>query len=704
MTQNDDAAMAASLKPFNLSIGVIPADTVYIRPSVTQVTANLNVPMHTLVGTGPVLSDTFSKPRYSDSAFEDSGLLMNSQRPSRSRFAYAGLHELEMPELRLVGTGWHIQYHVTVTTKCICIAGAYLNDGWVPVWVGLPTNDEVHGDAEMDRAADATTVVVKLGRGRDCKLVRVQPQLTPPSDYKKLLKETAADPGSDQGILGGPLTPQKLCCIATVQSISPLTLPGYGIVTWEGRKYCAYSVGYVVPELIDPNDTCHYQLVPWSRDVADWSIEWLLRECPDFVCMHDGFGYNIGRLAAHCSPKYNKLFMRVNLGKTSTGIDTAIPGCTVESISLASIAKTLGVEDKSKSPAMNVDPNDLAYDYTEVAKRSKCIKEIIALSVITKSPLTDCTRFISGTLMTNLTSTHRLSIRMIMDRSPKPPRTCKYQGATVLHPVKGLHHNVEVYDFNSLYPNIMISANTSVETVRAIDLENPAIASNSLYGAAGTSTSGMSSVHTAATVTAIGRWLIMLASCIAKVVGCYVLYGDTESVFLKAASQSRSATFRDQPLAPSNVSSTFVAIFHDILKHTPFTCIKFSHEKTYELLTLVKPKMYYGVHTVIDKQSRKVVRVSDAKGLAMKRRDCIAIARVSSKRACEIICREGVERCLTSLAQLIFNVSTYIDTHQFTLAEASLERKRDGIVYYVFVDDSGDARMVPVDFDDISNC
>ncbi|RKO84015.1 hypothetical protein BDK51DRAFT_49490 [Blyttiomyces helicus] len=373
--------------------------------------------------------------------------------------------------------------------------------------------------------------------------------------------------------------------------------------------------------------------------------------------MHNGFGYDIGRLAAHCSPKYSKLFMRVNLGKTSKGIDMAIPGCTVvdtwwflhklhgsdyESTSLASIAKKLGVEDKSKSPAMNVDPNDLAYNYTEMA------------------------------------------VYNVQDAN-----LC-LQGATVLHPVKGLHHNVEVCHFNSLYPNIMISANTSVETVRAIDLDDPAVQdelaeagitsmvfdgavywdtdnvvvrsghnlvvvdhitkgvqpsfleyltterSSIKRSAAGASTSGMGSVHTAATVTAIARWLIMLASFIGKVVGCKVLYGDTDSVFLKAASQPGSATSSDQPLAPSNASSTFVAIFHGILKHTPFTRIKFSHGKTYKSLILVKPKI------------------------------------------------------------------TYMDKNQFTLAEASLESKQDGIVYYLFVDDSGDSRMVPVDFDDTS--
>ena len=39
-----------------------------------------------------------------------------------------------------------------------------------------------------------------------------------------------------------------------------------------------------------------------------------------------------------------------------------------------------------------------------------------------------------------------------------------YKGAVVLDPVKGLHKNVLVFDFASLYPNIMLSFNLSPET------------------------------------------------------------------------------------------------------------------------------------------------------------------------------------------------------------------------------------------------
>ncbi|KAI8614206.1 hypothetical protein BC830DRAFT_403880 [Chytriomyces sp. MP71] len=105
----------------------------------------------------------------------------------------------------------------------------------------------------------------------------------------------------------------------------------------------------------------------------------------------------------------------------------------------------------------------------KIAQKSKCIEEIIAITVITKSPVSDTTRFISGTLMTNLTSTHTLS------RSAELPRTGKYKGTEVLTPVRGYHTNIDVHDFKSLYPNIMILANVSVETVCVADTADPVV-------------------------------------------------------------------------------------------------------------------------------------------------------------------------------------------------------------------------------------
>ncbi|KAI8620184.1 hypothetical protein BC830DRAFT_1100637 [Chytriomyces sp. MP71] len=63
----------------------------------------------------------------------------------------------------------------------------------------------------------------------------------------------------------------------------------------------------------------------------------------------------------------------------------------------------------------------------------------------------------------------------MMDWSAEPPRTGKYKGAEVRTPVRGYHTSIDLHDFKSLYPNIMISANISVETVCIADVADPVV-------------------------------------------------------------------------------------------------------------------------------------------------------------------------------------------------------------------------------------
>jgi DNA polymerase I len=162
-----------------------------------------------------------------------------------------------------------------------------------------------------------------------------------------------------------------------------------------------------------------------------------------------------------------------------------------------------------------------------------------------------------------------------------PPRResahMTYQGGMVLQPEPGLHHDVAVLDFKSMYPSIIIKYNLSLETVRedgtieegrepgflprALErlLEERARArseaerspegsterrvleakqralkriANAIYGYTGWSGARWYAPHVAAAITAKGREIISSVISKARGLGLRVIYGDTDSVFV----------------------------------------------------------------------------------------------------------------------------------------------------------------------------
>lgn len=175
-----------------------------------------------------------------------------------------------------------------------------------------------------------------------------------------------------------------------------------------------------------------------------------------------------------------------------------------------------------------------------------------------------------------------------------------YKGAIVLEPRKGIHEDVAVLDFTSMYPNIMIKYNVgpdtyvSPEEVKTIDREDywtapevnhkfrkeppgffkevltklldvrrqvrrvmnkflPGtpeyrvlderqkalkVLANAMYGYQGWSAARWYCREAAEAITAWGRQTIVKAIDIAKSLGLEVLYGDTDSIFLRGSRES----------------------------------------------------------------------------------------------------------------------------------------------------------------------
>ncbi len=191
---------------------------------------------------------------------------------------------------------------------------------------------------------------------------------------------------------------------------------------------------------------------------------------------------------------------------------------------------------------------------------------------------------------------------------PKGGGEKSFEGGFVLPPVKGLHEDVITLDFSSMYPSIMISFNVSPDTfvdsreVRGEDLyiapelghgfrkspdgffkkimsdlivrrrklkaemaryakdsveyrlfniqqQSIKILTNSFYGYTGWSAAKFYKRECAEATTAWGRYFIRRTVGIAQELGLEVIYGDTDSVFVKLPAgnfEDREAVIREK--------------------------------------------------------------------------------------------------------------------------------------------------------------
>lgn len=159
-----------------------------------------------------------------------------------------------------------------------------------------------------------------------------------------------------------------------------------------------------------------------------------------------------------------------------------------------------------------------------------------------------------------------------------------YTGAVVLEPLPGIHEKVVLLDFSSMYPSIMISFNISPDTVaegdedayvapfvghrfrkspdgffkrillelierrkrikeelernydplKDVEQQTLKILTNSFYGYTGWSSARWYRRECAEATTAWGRYFILKAVEIANSMGLQVIYGDTDSLFVKS--------------------------------------------------------------------------------------------------------------------------------------------------------------------------
>lgn len=640
---------------------------------------------------------------------------------------------------------------------------ALIEEGWVPSWTGI---DKEH------RSVSCTHVLIRMAREQRRSWHSLYVNLQAPEGMRHLVKHTAVSPGSCVDVLPSLTSDMSRLRGAAIMGIAPFSRPGLGIgqplpllthpravgldieqstfyrdglfplphdplisiaiVTWDNEYLCGYVPGTCDLAKCCPTPRHRVTQFEDSRALADWAMQYLLLRLPDFICIHNGFKYDISVLAAHCSNMYSRYFVELNLGKSERGYDLAIPGSTVidtflflqklhnaehPSLGLDALAQGIGERGKLGHPSMRIDVSDTEVDLTQmirynlhdaylhvrVAFETRCIEEICTMCAVFKSPISDITRFISGTSVCSMASSYALSEGCLVDWSDEMWQDVSFKGGYVLDPVAGLHRSVHVLDFASMYPSIMIAANLSPETMYPVeessqfrefearydlacvpepgelhvrwDSERVVMRSSNTIFYSDLLVDGISrkmcrdliarrrrlpdkstaegwtlKIGTNSIYGVFGSPISGLSSILAAIavtgIGRLLLSRLVEIATEEGCKVLYGDTDSIFVSSPSGSVTCLLEAYARWSSGTPFSGVHLEFDKLYDELILVRRKMYYG-------QGRDVGVVM--KGMASKRRDRPDISREALQHVCETICsHDTCDNALTA------SISTYL--------------------------------------------
>jgi DNA polymerase I len=332
------------------------------------------------------------------------------------------------------------------------------------------------------------------------------------------------------------------------------------------------------------------------------------------------------------------------------------------------------------------------------------------LSKMIRIPLDDITRMGRGKQVDWLLMSEAFKLGEI---APNPAEySHPYEGAFVLEPERGLHENVVCLDFASMYPSIMIAFNISPDTLttkecdcyvapevghkflkkpdgffkkilkmlieKRKELKNQLkkldygsleytllnvrqealkILTNSFYGYTGWSMARWYCRECAEATTAWGRHFIKTSAKIAEEMGFKVLYGDTDSIFVKNQ---------------KNVGELKRDVEKLVRRLSEELPIQIEVDEYYQAIFFVEKKRYAGY----TEDGRVIV-----KGLEVRRGDWCELAKKIQKDVIEIILKEkNPEKAVKLVKEVIdgikkgeFDIEEYVIYKSLTRKPTSYE-------------------------------
>jgi DNA polymerase delta subunit 1 len=153
------------------------------------------------------------------------------------------------------------------------------------------------------------------------------------------------------------------------------------------------------------------------------------------------------------------------------------------------------------------------------------------------------------------------------------------------------------------------------------------VVANSIYGQLGSRTSPIRKMCIAACTTAVGRRSLLFAKSIVEADGAEVVYGDTDSIFVKFPGKDLPGAIKAGQEAASKITS--------LCPHSAFVI---GYEKTFYPFILFCRKRYVGMKYEEDPSPTKCKRAS--MGIVLKRRDNAPIVKDVYGGALDIILEE----------------------------------------------------------------
>lgn len=309
------------------------------------------------------------------------------------------------------------------------------------------------------------------------------------------------------------------------------------------------------------------------------------------------------------------------------------------------------------------------------------------LSRMIRLPLDDITRMGRGKQVDWLLLSEAFKLNEL---APNPKeRGESYEGAFVLEPARGLHENVVCLDFASMYPSIMIAFNISPDTLtfqgndcyvapevkhkfrkkpdgffkkilkmlienrreikkimkelnynspeyKLLDIKQTTlkVLTNSFYGYTGWNLARWYCKECAEATTAWGRHFIKKSIEIAKNMGFQVLYGDTDSIFIKKEGYDMF-----------QLEKEVKKLIGELSEELP---IQIEIDELYSTIFFVEKKRYAGYTS----DGRLIV-----KGLEVRRGDWCELAKNVQREVITIILRDkDPEKAVEHVKRVIENI------------------------------------------------
>jgi DNA polymerase elongation subunit (family B) len=184
--------------------------------------------------------------------------------------------------------------------------------------------------------------------------------------------------------------------------------------------------------------------------------------------------------------------------------------------------------------------------------------------------------------------------------------------------------------------------------------------SNSVYGIMGMQYGRYYNIDVAESITLTGRWILNFAKKTFENMGYQVIYGDTDSIFVKS----------DEPLDIEDCRSKFHTSIEKELAETynaTKSYVKLGFDKHYLTFMLFAKKNYVGL---IDNQEGKVVDKLYVRGLEYIKRNTFKFAAAKQKELVENILRKRIP--IEDVLHEIRGYKTEFFKHNFTKEELEL--------------------------------